>query len=77
VNPSTFSNDIYNCGACNESCGDGFTCESGSCYCPPEYTVCQGECQAPSRFLNDPNNCGSCGNVCSHPTTCVSGSCVG
>ena len=62
--------DNLNCGACGKSCGNGQTCNNGSCSCSNGYLSCNGSCVA-----SNADNCGSCGMKCSNGQVCNNGSC--
>ena len=69
--------DAGNCGACDNVCGEGASCESGLC-CADSHLVCGDACVDPA---SDAQNCGGCGNTClgwpgSTGGACVDGSCV-
>jgi endo-1,4-beta-D-glucanase Y len=69
--------DEFNCGSCGVVCGEGATCEAGTCTtalsCAPGQLECRGACVDP---LVDNNNCGRCGNICPTGTSCQSGTCA-
>lgn len=80
---TNISNDLGNCGACNNACtapSNGIPfCNGGQCdfVCQTPYFKCNGACHPPNN--NDPNNCGACGNQCQAPAggtpTCAGGVC--
>ena len=70
--------DENNCAECGLPCGEGKTCEGGSCVCPAGTTECQGRCIDP---MKDNDYCGGCpdggaGIVCAGDQTCVGGQCA-
>lgn len=65
--------DVNNCGACNNYCPGGRTCDNGVCsQCPTGQTDCDGVCVDTQ---TDTNNCGACGNYCPGGRTCDNGEC--
>ena len=70
--------DPANCGACNNKCTGGKTCQSGVCTCPTTLPDdCNGVCVDTQ---NDPMNCGACGIACTGsacpPPLCKYGMCT-
>ncbi len=69
---STLS-DSTNCGTCGNVCGEGLTCQDGSCEpCPGGATPCDGVC---TNLAFDTQNCGGCGIICAGGDTCSGGIC--
>ena len=58
IDPTT---DVGHCGACDNPCAAGATCEEGTCACPEGEEVCNDACVD---TFNDPTSCGACGNLC-------------
>ncbi len=73
---ANLQNDVHNCGACNNPCPDGESCQTGACVggCSGNLTSCNGSCVD---VTSDNNNCGNCGVVCSNGQTCNFGGCTG
>ena len=75
-----FQSDAHHCGACNNHCASGETCQAGTCgggECAPGFADCDGVatngCEA---SLATVQNCGACGNACSNShgtTSCTAG----
>jgi len=64
--------DIENCGACGETCGEYQTCISGVCTCPSGELWCDARC---TQVATDYRNCGACGKACASDELCAAGSC--
>jgi hypothetical protein len=65
--------DVNNCGACNNYCPGGRTCDNGACsQCPAGQTDC-GICVDTQ---TNATHCGACDNSCDLGETCVAGVCT-
>lgn len=69
VNPQ---NDFQNCGACENKCADGQSCNAGSCTCTAGLDACPSGCV---NTKSDGANCGTCGTACSGGLLCSKGTC--
>ena len=63
---------VEHCAGCNEACAAGQSCESGSCSCAADETMCGARCVDTD---TDPMNCGACGDPCNAGSACVAGEC--
>lgn len=65
-----FQSDTNHCGACNNQCAAGQTCQGGTCVtaaCAPGSADCDGvAANGCETSLGTVQNCGACGNVCSN-----------
>jgi hypothetical protein len=64
--------DAAHCGACDNACPAGATCEQGSCVCAGGGSSCSGACVDTQ---SDPANCGTCGRQCPPVQVCSLGDC--
>lgn len=64
--------DLQNCGACGQPCGQYQTCVRGTCTCPTGEMWCDAHC---TQVASDYQNCGGCGNQCAEGELCAAGSC--
>ncbi len=61
----TVSEDNEHCGACNNKCGEGTSCDSGNCVCADNKTNCGNDSSPNCRALDsDIEFCGNCGTNC-------------
>lgn len=65
------TSDELHCGACNNPCPGGSTCQNSTCVCSGGLTSCNGACV---NILTDPQNCNGCGIVCAG--SCQNGTCT-
>lgn len=64
--------DLQNCGACGQPCGEYQTCVRGTCTCPAGEMWCDAHC---TQVASDYQNCGGCGKRCADGELCAAGSC--
>ena len=78
-----------NCGACNNKCGPGGSCNAGVCSCGTGLSACGGTAGDAGTdagdggssvvkcvdLKTDPQNCGACGTVC-EGGTCSASACT-
>jgi hypothetical protein len=67
------ASDPLHCGACNNACPAGVSCDNGACACASGGQACGGVCVDTTL---DPKNCGKCGNECGAGSTCSNGQCA-
>jgi hypothetical protein len=69
------TNDIRHCGACGNECPFGQFCVRGACQttCGSGFTNCSSVCRD---LQTDRAGCGACGNACSSGEVCTAGRCV-
>jgi hypothetical protein len=88
---SDLRNDPYNCGFCDNACGQGLSCkfvDGGSVYFDGGIAYFDGgaacQCTIPDAVFwngacfdltNDPNNCGAIGLSCGATQACIDGGC--
>jgi hypothetical protein len=86
IDQSSLEDDIQNCGACGNTCGEGQYCCQGDCLtkATPMMMACDCAiscgslscCGAMCRDLQtNKDNCGACGLKCGPGKTCVAGVC--
>jgi hypothetical protein len=69
----SLQDDLQNCGACGETCGEYQTCVRGACTCPTGELWCDARC---TQVASDYQNCGGCGKRCENDELCAAGSCT-
>ncbi|HTU62370.1 MAG TPA: hypothetical protein VMF89_28115, partial [Polyangiales bacterium] len=69
----SLQDDLQNCGACGETCGEYQTCTRGVCTCPTGELWCDARC---TQVASDYRNCGACGKRCASDQLCAAGSCT-
>lgn len=65
--------NAQHCGACNNPCGEGETCDQGGCVCSGGLTLCGTTCVDTQ---TDKQHCGACDEPCGGTSTCQQGTCV-
>ncbi|MCK6510109.1 hypothetical protein L6R29_09100 [Myxococcota bacterium] len=61
------------CGACENACAGGKTCQEGACKCPSGKTDCGGACVD---TLLSGTHCGGCDKACATQEVCSNGKCA-
>ena len=68
----SLQNNPAHCGSCDNACGAGQACVSGTCECGAQQTSCDDECVD---LMSDPDHCGGCEEACSATEVCSQGHC--
>lgn len=61
--------DPDHCGACENACEGGRTCQGGACGCPAGWADC-GSGQCDTNLLDDDEACGACDRACPSESSC-------
>ena len=69
--------DVFNCGACGNSCGVGNVCKEGMCFCEADQSQCLTACCSTGcvDVLSNVAHCNACENACNKGELCVNASC--